>query len=225
MAKSDFTGSPAIIIEDEKLKHIWSDLGSRWYVNEQYLKLYPVCRWAQPAVEAVLNLQKKFNFNFKDIQKISINTFHEAKRLEKKHPVSTEEAQYSLPHLVAVALIFGKIGAEEVSNPYIINADVAHLREKINICEKTEYNNSFPEKRFADAEISLNDGQTIKSEKTEAKGDPENPLSNFELKKKFRDLTLDVIGEDRSNKIYNKIINLKNSSSVNEIFKLITDPI
>ncbi len=58
-----------------------------------------------------------------------------------------------------------------------------------------------------------------------AKGDPENPLSNFELKKKFRDLTLDVIGEDRSNKIYNKIINLKNSSSVNEIFKLITDPI
>ena len=225
LAKSDFTGSPAIIIEDEKLKHIWSDLGSRWYVNEQYLKLYPVCRWAQPAVEAVLNLQKKFNFDFKDIQKISINTFHEAKRLEKKHPESTEEAQYSLPHPVAVALIFGRIGAEEVSNPYIINTDVAHLREKINVCEKTEYNTSFPEKRFADAEISLNDGQKIKSETTEAKGDPENPLSDFELKKKFRDLTLDVIGEDRSNKIYNKIINLKNSSSVNEIFKLITDPI
>jgi len=225
LAKNDFTGSPAITIEDEKLKAIWSDLGSRWYINEQYLKLYPVCRWAQPAVEAVLNLQKEHNFHFKDIEKISINTFHEAKRLEKKHPLSTEEAQYSLPHPVAVALIFGKIGAKEVSNPCINNTDVAYLREKINVCEKTEYNDSFPEKRFADAEIKLNGGQTFISKTTEAKGDPENSLSDFELKNKFKDLTLDVLGEDRSSKIYNKVSNLKNSSNVDDVFKLIADPI
>ena len=225
LAKNDFTGSPAITIEDEKLKAIWSDLGSRWYINEQYLKLYPVCRWAQPAVEAVLNLQKEHNFHFKDIEKISINTFHEAKRLEKKHPLSTEEAQYSLPHPLAVALIFGKIGAKEVSNPCINNTDVAYLREKINVCEKTEYNDSFPEKRFADAEIKLNGGQTFISKTTEAKGDPENSLSDFELKNKFKDLTLDVLGEDRSSKIYNKVSNLKNSSNVDDVFKLIADPI
>ena len=225
LAKNDFTGSPAITIEDEKLKAIWSDLGSRWYINEQYLKLYPVCRWAQPAVEAVLNLQKEHNFHFKDIEKISINTFHEAKRLEKKHPLSTEEAQYSLPHPVAVALIFGKIGAKEVSNPCINNTDVAYLREKINVCEKIEYNDSFPEKRFADAEIKLNSGQTFISKTTEAKGDPENSLSDFELKNKFKDLTLDVLGEDRSSKIYNKVLNLKNSSNVDDVFKLIADPI
>ena len=46
LAKEGFSGSPAITVEDESLSYIWSDLGSKWYINEQYLKLYPVCRWA-----------------------------------------------------------------------------------------------------------------------------------------------------------------------------------
>ena len=225
LAKSNFTGSPAILVEDKDLSSIWSDLGSRWYINEQYLKLYPVCRWSQPAVEASLNLKNKYGFHFNEIDKITINTFHEAKRLEKKHPTSTEEAQYSLPHPVAVALIFGKIGAEEVSIKYINNSQVGHLRERINVCEEKKYNNSFPGKRFADAEIKLKNGKEYKSKPTEAKGDPENPLSNFDLEKKFQNLTIDLLGKDRSNKIYENITNLEKIDSIEEIFKLISDPI
>ena len=225
LAKSNFTGSPAILIEDKNLSHIWSDLGSKWYINEQYLKLYPVCRWSQPAVEASLDLQNKYGFHFNEIDKITINTFHEAKRLEKKHPKTTEEAQYSLPHPLAVALIFGNIGAEEVSIEFINNSKVANLREKINVCEETKYNNLFPGKRFADAEIKLKNGIGYKSRPTEAKGDPENPLSNFDLEKKFQNLTIDILGKDRSNKIYENIKNLEEIDNIEEIFKLISNPI
>ena len=225
LAKSNFTGSPAILVEDKNLSNIWVDLGSKWYINEQYLKLYPVCRWSQPAVEACLDLQDKYGFHFNEIDIITINTFHEAKRLEKKHPKTTEEAQYSLPHPIAVALIFGKIGVEEVSIEYINNSKVASLREKINVCEKTKYNNLFPGKRFADAEIKLKNGKEYKSKSTEAKGDPENPLSDFEIEKKFQNFTYDVLGKNRSDKIYEKIKNLEEVDNIEEIFKLISNPI
>jgi 2-methylcitrate dehydratase PrpD len=57
LAADGFTGAPAISMEDAALAHLWCDLGDTWRIREQYIKLYPVCRWAQPAVEAVLGAQ------------------------------------------------------------------------------------------------------------------------------------------------------------------------
>ncbi len=225
LAKNGFTGSPAITIENGELSDIWSDLGNRWYINEQYLKLYPVCRWAQPAVEATFNLKEEYNFKMDEIDSITINTFHEAKRLESQHPSTTEEAQYSLPHPVAVGLIFGKIGAKEVSEELINNEEVSSLRDKIIVNESEEYNSYFPEKRFADAIIKLNNGKILRSVPTEAKGDPENPLNDLEVKKKFEDLTFSVLGMERSKKIYETITNYHSLESMQEVFSLITETI
>ena len=51
LAAEGFTGAPAVLVDDHP--EIWGSLGARWAIMEQYLKPYPVCRWAQPAVEAV----------------------------------------------------------------------------------------------------------------------------------------------------------------------------
>ncbi|MGD8763392.1 MAG: MmgE/PrpD family protein, partial [Desulfobacteraceae bacterium] len=57
MAQNQFTGAPALTIESKEVNEIWSDLGSNWQISEQYFKPHAVCRWAQPAVEGVLDLQ------------------------------------------------------------------------------------------------------------------------------------------------------------------------
>ena len=49
LAAEGFTGAPAISMEADEVRDIWSDLGKRWYITDQYIKLYPVCRWAQRA--------------------------------------------------------------------------------------------------------------------------------------------------------------------------------
>ena len=172
-----------------------------------------------------LKFKKKYNVKLNEIDSITIKTFHEAKRLEGKHPSTTEEAQYSLPHPVAVSLIFGKIGAKEVSEELINNEEVSSLREKINVTESEEYNSYFPEKRLAVAIIKLNNGKILKSGPTEAKGDPENPLNDLEVKKKFEDLTFSVLGMERSKKIYETITNYHSLESMQEVFSLITEPI
>jgi 2-methylcitrate dehydratase PrpD len=62
LARDGFTGAPALTVEAEDARAFWGDLGTRWRIREQYFKAYPVCRWAQPAVEAALALQRAHRF-------------------------------------------------------------------------------------------------------------------------------------------------------------------
>ena len=56
LAREGFTGAPAITMDDPDLAWVWGDQGRNWYIEQQYTKLYLVCRWAQPAAEAALAL-------------------------------------------------------------------------------------------------------------------------------------------------------------------------
>ena len=75
-----------------------------------------------------------------NIESITINTFHEAKRLDNRYPENTEQAQYSLPYPVAVALVFERLSAQEVSAKFFKNKKVVKLTEKILVCESDKYN-------------------------------------------------------------------------------------
>src|SRR3546814_11208549 len=55
LAAAGFTGAPAVTVMGAAVADLWADLGQRWRIEEQYTKAYPVCRWAQPAAEAVLS--------------------------------------------------------------------------------------------------------------------------------------------------------------------------
>ena len=59
LAGDDFTGAPALTIERDDAAPFFGDLGTRWRISEQYFKAYPVCRWAQPAIEAALESQAR----------------------------------------------------------------------------------------------------------------------------------------------------------------------
>lgn len=43
LARDGFTGAPAVTLEAADQADLWSDLGSRWRIMEQYLKPWPVC--------------------------------------------------------------------------------------------------------------------------------------------------------------------------------------
>src|SRR5437868_11030996 len=59
LARDGFTGAPALTVEDNNVGPLWRDLGARWRIREQYFKAYPVCRWAQPAIEAARSEERR----------------------------------------------------------------------------------------------------------------------------------------------------------------------
>ncbi|MEM7567943.1 MAG: MmgE/PrpD family protein, partial [Pseudomonadota bacterium] len=194
LAAQGFTGAPATTLEGADVADIWADLGTRWYISEQYIKLYPVCRWAQPAVEAALAVMRTHEVSAGDVVGVEVETFHEASRLAAI-PSTTEEAQYSLPFSVAAAILRGTIGADEVSANGYQDAAILALARTVRIAEREAFNTAFPARRFAVARLRLRDGAVLSSDVTEAQGDPEDALGDEVVLGKFERLASSVLGE------------------------------
>lgn len=203
LAREGFTGAPALTVERDDARAFWNDLGTRWRIREQYFKAYPVCRWAQPAIEAALDLQRAQRFAADDIATIAVESFQEAVALGSQCaiPRTTEEAQYSISFPVAAALVFGRIGHDEVDVRGLSETRVQRLLPSVTLAEDAGFSRRFPAERWARVRIALADGRRFVSEPTRDRGNPENPLPDDELRAKYRDLAIPVLGETRAARI------------------------
>jgi len=197
LAAAGFTGAPAMLVESEDTADVWSDLGSRWYVLEQYLKPWPVCRWAHPAIRAALTLRRREGFTADAIETVTVHTFHEATRLPVRRPRNTEEAQYSLAFPLAAALARGRVGAAEVLDD-LDDPHILALSERVRLVEAPELSARFPAERLARVTLSMADGRELASLESAAPGDPEAPLGTDQVRDKFRALAEPVLGAARA---------------------------
>lgn len=214
LAADGFTGAPALTVERPEVAHIWADIGERWRITEQYFKAYPVCRWAQPAIEAALALQAAHHINADQIAQVEVHTFHEGTRLATRAPGSTEEAQYSLPFPVAAALVRGQVGAAEVTGAALSDPAVLRLSSEMLLVEDATYDARFPAERWAHVSFTLRDGQRVQSAPAIARGNPENPLSDDELNAKYRLLANPILGEGRAARIQQAVGEIGGSEGV-----------
>jgi 2-methylcitrate dehydratase PrpD len=200
LAAEGFTGAPAVTVENER--ELWHDLGTRWRIREQYFKAYPVCRWAQPAIEAALALKREHGFAAADVTSIAIESFREAVDLGSQcmSPSASDEAQYSLPYPVAAALVHGNVGARELDAAGR-DAPVDRLLSVMELVEVEEFSQRFPAERWARVRIALRDGRSLLSAPAQARGGPENPLTDGEIAHKFHVLADPVLGAGRATRI------------------------
>ncbi len=213
LAASGFTGAPALTIESPEVAELWNDLGSHWQIREQYFKRYAVCRWAQPAVEAALALQRAHHLEVDAIEQIDVFSFHEAVRLASRRPGSTEAAQYSLPFPVAAAVVRGDLMAEDITNPTGCDPQILQLSDSMGLYESDAYNARFPAERWAHAVFRLKDGRTLQSEPHIALGNPENPLSDEDLTAKYQQLTEPALGQEGCDLLYDLTMALDRPSA------------
>lgn len=198
LAAEDFTGAPATIVEDPSQADLWADLGERWHILDQYMKPYPVCRWAQPAVEAALALQRHAGLTPDAIRAVRIHTFHQATRLASAAPSTTEEAQYSTPFPVAAALVRGRVGTGEITGDGLSDPEILRLSTATDLVEEPEMSRRFPAERWARVAFQRMDGSWIEGQPRTARGDPEAPLDTSEIIGKFRALARPVLGHERT---------------------------
>lgn len=195
LASGGFTGAPAATVEIDG-GGLWEDLGSRWRITEQYFKPYPVCRWAQPAIHAAMTLRPRFGGAA--VKSVRVETFHEAWRLSMRAPTGTDEAQYSLPFPLAAAIIHGEVTMAQLDGAGLDDEAVLKLSDAIELTEDESMSARFPGERVGRVIVELSDGRILDSGVMTAPGDPEDPLSDMQIAKKFRSLAEPVVGPESS---------------------------
>lgn len=218
LARDGFTGAPASVVDSVSVADVWSDLGARWHIFDQYYKAYPVCRWAQPAVEAALALKAQHAIHSRDISRVEVASFTEAVRLGTRRPETTEQAQYSLPFPVAAALVKGRLGVRETTGTALHDPETLRLSDGMMLVDEPAISALFPARRLARVRIVLRTGATVSSREMEAIGEPENPVSTQTAQQKFFAYAEPVLGASRCERIVEFVCNGETHALLNEIF-------
>ena len=226
MAEQGFTGAPAVTVEADEVARHWADLGSFWQMENQYIKPYPVCRWAHGAIDAVRQICIDHDLTHDAVEGVRINSFHEAACLYPAMPDSTSQAQYSLPFSVATMLVHGRIGVEHIAGEGLSDPVVAALLDRITVWEDERHSARFPEGRWADVQITLKDGRRLDSGDVNARGGPENPLAEDQIIGKFIEFAAPGVGQARADRMVEAVLGFqKPDSRFSSLAALLYDPI
>lgn len=194
LAEDGFTGAPAAICEGAA--EYWQDLGKHWRILETNFKAYPVCRWAHPPIEATLGLMRAYGIAVDDIASVTVSTFAAATRLATMRPADGDQAQYSLPLCLAVAMREGTILPAHILPETYDAPDVWGLVDRITLTEDPELTAIFPAQRLAAVTIGTKDGRSLTSGPTDARGNFDAPLSDDELRAKCAAYVAGVLPAD-----------------------------
>ncbi|SHE34739.1 2-methylcitrate dehydratase PrpD [Ruegeria intermedia] len=194
LAERGFTGAPAITIEEDRAAPYWQDLGTFWQMEHQYVKPYPICRWAHAAIDGLRAVMKTHGLTHDRIAHVDVHTFHEACQLFSGVPQTTSQAQYSLPFAVAVQAVHGRIGVKHLTGSGLADPDVARFMSRISVRTCDRHSARFPAGRWADVSVTTRDGQLLHSGDTHARGGPEAPMLRQDVIDKFLEFAMPQMG-------------------------------
>jgi 2-methylcitrate dehydratase PrpD len=192
----------------------------RYAVLGAYFKPYAVCRWAHSSVDALLDLIARHSLRPEEIQKILVETFYEVTRLVNYAPRNAIAAQFSIPFALAVALLYRRIAPEDVSEENLQKPEILDLARKVQVVVDPEINSQFPAKTVARVTIHTARGQ-FQTTVEYPRGNPENPLSDDELRAKFRSLTTRILGEKACENLQAAIFDLSRARDVTSLTQLL----
>ena len=185
-------------------------------VTRTILKKYNAEVHSQSSIEAVLELQNEQKLTPGDIEKVDVEVFDVAYNIigggeegEKKHVKTKEEADHSLPYILAVAMLDGNVMPEQYRPERIVRSDVQNLLQKITIRPRQDYSELFPSEMPSHIVVRLKDGSLVEKEKRDYEGFYTRPMSWVRVVEKFKGLTAQYIDENMQDQIAKCIFRLE----------------
>ena len=185
-------------------------------VNRTILKKYNAEIHSQSAIECMLSLRNAEGIRAQDVESIGVRIFDVAYNIigggeegEKKLVRTKEEADHSLPYILSVALIDGKVTPEEYKPQRIMGSDVQALLKKIQVHPSKEFSNRFPNAMPCEIKIHLSNGKTVTKTVDDYEGFLTRRMNLAGATRKFTSLVSSFIDEERKKRIIDAVTHLE----------------
>jgi 2-methylcitrate dehydratase len=201
------------------------DFGGRkgsFKIGETYLKYFPAEIHSQTAIWAALEARKEIG-DLSEIVSVEIAS-HEAgytilgKDPEKWTPATKETADHSLPYIVAIALLEGKIDNSSYAPKKFMNPKTLSFLKKVAVVEDKDLTAMYPEAVANRVTVKLSSGKVISKQVNYHKGHPKNPMSDQDVEKKFRILTKRHFSKSQAKRALDMLWTLEKVSDVSRLF-------
>lgn len=196
-------------------------LGEAWETMAIAIKPYPSCRYSHAPMDGIRNLIKQNKILEKEIKTVSIGVSNTAWNIiggpeEQKHnPKSVVDGQFSMPFCAAVVIRNGNLVWDDYAQ-HINDTSTLALCKKIETFIDKRAEEDFPQNMSGSVKIVTNDGEFETYVKV-PKGEPENFVSNPELREKFDGLVRPYLGKTPTAIFADRILCLERESSIKDL--------
>lgn len=190
-------------------------LGERWEVMAVAVKPMPACHFTHAAVDAAIRLHNQ-GLRPEDIESIHVLVPSEVIKTvceplaAKRRPANSYEAQFSIPYLVATALLKGRLTLEDIEEPALSDPDVLAL------CERTTYaadpESVFPKYFDGEVMVQTKDGRTWREREAINRGASDRPLTAEDISQKFHENATRCVSATHAAKIEQAVLGLDQTS-------------
>ena len=177
------------IAGEPSLERITDRLGEHYTLMDVYFKPYTACRHTHGAAQAVLELVRENRVDPQEIQGVDVYTYGIAelavgKGISEKDTFVT--AQFSIPYVVSACLCDRELGPGQLREDRVADPFLLALSKRVKVHCDDELNRVYPEKTSSRVEIALQGGRKLTKQVDIPKGDPRDPMTLDDLKKKVR---------------------------------------
>jgi len=195
-----------------------TDLGTRFYVTETAIKTFSVGYPIQSPLDAILTLRKQYALTPNNVRGIVVRLPSDAVGIVGESAMPDVNCQ----HLVALALVKGAVSFADSHDVALMHDPVIVAQQKkvTVVADQTLMTPAAP--RGSIVEVTLNDGKKLSHFTKFPPGTKENPLSIDGVSAKTRDLMEPVLGQDKTARLIDSIVNLETVKDVSTLRSLFT---
>lgn len=166
------------------------ELGQRWDTGAGYFKRHASCSYTHPPADAALELRGTLgSLRPDDVEAIGIETNRLAAPLDRTELPTRLSAMFSIPHVVAVALLYGDCRPERFDEVHRGDPAVRHLIDRTVVRRSDAMDARLPGERAAILTVKLTDGRVLSAEAPNPVGDADHhPFGRPELLSKIEGL-------------------------------------
>ncbi|PXY23211.1 MmgE/PrpD family protein [Prauserella sp. PE36] len=189
---------------------ITDGLGQEWVLMDTGVKAYAAMAATHASIDCALEARAR-GISADDIRSISVEVSHAAYHhgwWQPEPPLETIGAQMNIGYAVSVALLDGRVLAEQFTRDRISADDVWALLRRIEVHHRADFDR--PDDRFRTRmRLTLHSGDTVEIEVDGPLGGPTRPLPNRDVVAKARRLAESIDIAERWQRIEHLVLNLE----------------
>ncbi len=200
------------------------ELGRSWSLLNDGIRIkpYPCGGLTHQVIDAVLDFRAKQGLKPEMIEGIEVDVVkHTFERIVFRVPQTGIQGKFCMPYLVARAVIDGKIGLDVFTDTAVRDANILQFAERVQMKLDPDLKKTDAAGRPCRVTIRLKDGRTLSREAQHARGGPELPLTEEELRAKFMECAVQAIDRDAAEKSLTDIERLETLSDIRPLCSIL----
>ncbi len=167
-------------------------LGSAWQIDEVAIKPLPACHFTHAVADAAIALHREYRFSADSLDSIkrvvakvpraTVDVVCEPLEPKRK-PVTAYDAQFSVPYIVATALLKGRFTLDELEPAALADPAVLALAARVDY--EIDPDTTFPRHYTGEVVVERSDGTRVSHREAINRGCADRPVSNDDIVAKF----------------------------------------